>query len=467
MGIHQYKVIRWLAASAFDIIRHLEHSVVLVQRGGGGEFEGSGAQCGTPPAAPRALAFRLCQASGWSPRVVRCASVLPKRMISAIGSGRQSSLQQLQRRFDRLRQLQQRICQPCANSFEAYGTKYFLPLPPQNARGFKDTPHRSLEYLAGFFDGDGCALSTLPRNTVRLEVEQSDLNAKVLLFLRNILGGGLYRKSFARTGLQRSVVRWQATGTGAEHAATILGAVPSCKQAQLKIVGSWPRDKAERQQASRKLKQLKQTPPSTAACPSWAFLAGFFDADGCIQVVPSGFLRLCVTQKFDSVLLAIKEFLTACGFHSGLYVGKSCSVLAVSKTEDCKSILLRLLSAGLRVKREAARTALRLSAGNGHEIRQELHGLVGHGGRYQRLTMSGVGRAQEINRLRSRLSSAAGRDRCDIALQLEHLLYAHKLESARERSVQIRADVRALLQHAEVGRKFRKSAAVDTLCACI
>ena len=199
-------------------------------------------------------------------------------MSSTATSSTQLSLQQLQRRFDRLRQLQRRIRQPPAHSFEAYGRTYLLPLAARGTR-LRKVPLHSLEYLAGFFNGDGCAYSAGSGQRVRLEIEQSIANVKVLLLFRSVFGGGIY-SGRDTAGLQRSLIRWRTAGEGAKHAAALLGTVPCCKQPQLKIVSSWPRAMSEMQHAAARLKLLKQTPPSTSACVSWTFLAGFFDAEG-------------------------------------------------------------------------------------------------------------------------------------------------------------------------------------------
>ena len=363
---------------------------------------------------------------------------------------RQLSLEQLQHRFYRLRRLLNRIRLPPTDTFVAYGKTYSLPMRVEGTTACRHVPTRSLEYLAGFFDGDGCATSGRSNSSGRLQVHQSLTNAKVLLFFQNMLGGGIYTARSRGAGLQRPTVRWELSGAGAAHAAALLSTVSSCKQSQLKIVSSWPQCPLERRQSARNLQLLKKLPPSLATCPSWAFLAGFFDAEGCIGVRPPASIRLTLAQKHDPALHSIKKFLAARGFDSSLYKGQSASCLVISRTAASREILRQLLFAGLRGKRESARTALRLSSDNFHELREQLQGLVGNQARYQRLTRSGTERALEIRRIRRRLEHAKPNKKPEIGSWLASLQRAHEMASARERYFQVRADARALLQHMKI-----------------
>ena len=276
------------------------------------------------------------------------------QMHAAI-SAKQLSLQQLQRRFEKLRSLQSRIGVPPADQFEAYEKSYLLPLKARDAQLRSGIPQHALEYLSGFFDGDGCASNS--KGFCRLIITQSVKNAKVLLFFRNLLGGGIYAggKSF---GSRRTSVRWEISGARAMYAAAILGTVPSCKQIQLQIVSSWSSQRSMRLQAGADLRALKLLPPRISSCPSWAFLAGFFDAEGCIEVRHPGYLRLRLSQKYVPVLDAVRDFLITRGFGCTINEYRNYTILAVNSTEPSREVLRNLLRAGLRVKREAARTAL-------------------------------------------------------------------------------------------------------------
>ena len=356
---------------------------------------------------------------------------------------KQLSLQQLQRRFEKLRSLQSRIGVPPADQFEAYEKSYLLPLKARDAQLRSGIPQHALEYLSGFFDGDGCASNS--KGCCRLTITQSIKNAKVLLFFRNLLGGGIYAggRSF---GSRRTSVRWEISGARAIHAAAILGSVPSCKQTQLQIVSAWSSQKSVRLQAGTDLRAQKLLPPRISSCPSWAFLAGFFDAEGCIEVQPHGYLRLRMSQKYVPVLHAVRDFLITRGFGCTINEYWSHAILDVNRTEVCREVLRNLLRAGLRVKREAARTALQMSAGNFHEVRAQVHALVGNQARYSRLTVSGVQRAYQIRFTQSRLRSAVGAERAEITSHLAKLQDAHGLQCALERYLLVRADIKRLLQ---------------------
>ena len=191
--------------------------------------------------------------------------------LPAAGSYRRLSLEQLQHRFNRLRQLQSQIKIPAADYFEACGQRYQLPLSAVKASC--SLPRHTLEYLTGFFDGDGCV--TASGSDAVLAITQSSTKPEVLLFYRNTLGGGIYTSHGAK-GLSKSRLVWRAHGARAQIAAEILGSVPSCKREQLLLVGNWPSNHVMRIRAAAQLSALKQVPPSAAGCPSWAYLAGFF-----------------------------------------------------------------------------------------------------------------------------------------------------------------------------------------------
>ncbi|CAE7159090.1 USP, partial [Symbiodinium pilosum] len=180
-----------------------------------------------------------------------------------------------------VRQLQGRIIAPTCSQFEAYGKMYFLPLRVQNAQLRCEMPQHAVEYLAGFFDGDGCA--DYSNKGARLAIVQSVANAKVLLFYRNVFGGAIYTSGAAR-GVSQPLLKWEITGDRAAHAATVLGSLPTCKQPQLRIMSSWPSQSTAPLEAVTDLRLLKHLSPMTSSCPSWAFLAGFFDAEGCIHL---------------------------------------------------------------------------------------------------------------------------------------------------------------------------------------
>ena len=360
---------------------------------------------------------------------------------------RELTLQQLQSRFNRLRQLQQRLCLPATDHIEAFGRTYHLPLPAANAKPCRYVPQHTVEYLAGFFDGDGCVQSShgsADNPATGLTITQTESSSQVLLFFRNVLGGSVRRQSHTR-GLQRPTLQWELFGRKVQDAAALLHSSSSCKQLQLAIASSWPKDQAARVACAAKLKQLKREPPLAAICPSWRYLAGFFDAEGCIILTQPSSLRLEIKQKFPHVLYAIQSFLSEHGFSCAVHSRPSCSLLAMYATSDCKSVLAKLVVSGLRVKRSAARLASQLCVQNFRAVRSSLQQTVGNQARYQRLTVAGLERAQQIQQMRYCLWRSTGLRSDQLKSHLRALQEEHELKREQERYVLIRSDIRSLL----------------------
>ena len=358
--------------------------------------------------------------------------------------GRQLTLQQLQRRFHRLRQLQNRLHLPPVDHFESFGKRYCLPMLASQAKPCKHVPRSTLEYMGGFFDGDGCVSASQKLGSrhvwIKLAISQAESGSASLLLFRNVLGGSICRSS-GTNGARNPVLRWEVCAENALKAAALLRSACSCKQPQLEIASCFPTRPQERAEAAATLKDLKQEAPPTAICPSWRYLAGFFDAEGSITLTPPAYLQLSMYQKFPPVLHAVQAFLAKHGVGCSVRVSPRGSVLTISRTEVCKGVLAELVFAGLRVKREAARLALQLSSNNFFEVRNDLRKMVGNQARYQRLTSAGLERASEIIRLRR----LAGSQHSELDSQLLLLQEDHKLKSAQERLLLVRSDIRRLL----------------------
>ena len=356
------------------------------------------------------------------------------------------TLQQLQRRFSRLRQFQSRLHLPAAHYFDILGRRYRLPLRAAYAHPCRHVPSRTLDYLAGFFDGDGCVTISSSRNAIKLKVGQTESSSRVLLLFRNMFGGSVTRQRHT-LGLRRPMLQWEVTGSGAERAAALLGTRSSCKRPQLMIACAWTQSSGSRSEAAMTLKVLKQEAPPNAHCPSWQYLAGLFDAEGCIRLVQPASLQLEIGQKFPEVLHAVQAFLAKHAAPSSVYLSnRPCSLLRIGATEVSRRVLSNLLSAGLRVKREAARTAVQLCRQNFHQVRRHLQTLVGNQARYQRLSPAGLERALEIKRLRDRLARNGLQD-TELEVQLLALRGDHAWKSAQERLLLVRTDIRSQLMH--------------------
>ena len=358
---------------------------------------------------------------------------------------RPASLQQLQRRFDRLRQLQNRLCLPAAGHIDVFSRRYCLPLSAEHAQPCKQVPPRVLNYLAGFFDGDGC-VTTVGELGIRLQVSQTESNGAVLLLFRNIFGGSITREHHAR-GLCRPSVQWYVVGRTGRQASALLSSSTSCKRPQLAIASLWPQERSLRAEAAGRMKLLKQKAPEEASCPSWQYLAGFFDAEGCITVGPRAYVRLDIKQKFLPALHAIQSFLAHNGIGCEVYERQPHNALVVCKTEASKLVLAKLVHSGLRVKREAARLALQTCSGNFIKVRSDIQKMVGNQGRYRRLSTDGLDRSNEIRRMQDRLRYRylKGKHHSQLESQLLVLQADHKLKCAQERLLQIRSDIRSFI----------------------
>lgn len=110
------------------------------------------------------------------------------------GSVTSSGLERLQRLCRRLEQLQRRVKCPRPESFTVGNETFQIPVrtvsPPA------EPPKREeLEYLVGFFDGDGCITLNKSNGHMSLQVDQNIDSARVLLRYHRALGGGIFRLS--------------------------------------------------------------------------------------------------------------------------------------------------------------------------------------------------------------------------------------------------------------------------------
>ena len=331
--------------------------------------------------------------------------------FSLLNRGTATNLDRWQRRCDRLTQLQRKIHFPPLQAITVDGGTYQLPL--STAEPERLPSQEELEYVAGFFDGDGCVAFNASSGKVEMKIDQAVDSAGILLHFRSLLGGGVYRGTSAR-GAASAAVSWSVCGAKMTAAAATLSKVPSMKQAQLLIAARAsvvPR--SDRARVGKELKMLKQPQhqPDGASQCSWPYFAGFFDAEGCISVrPPCAGLQLKLTQVNPCMPLELLRFL-----HDNqlprwrLYHYASHSALVCTNLMECKQTLKLLLENCLLVKRKQAELALSLTGENHLEIREAISSLNGWQGRYKRLDTEGITRAQEIKRLQQRLRQLGGR----------------------------------------------------------
>lgn len=296
-----------------------------------------------------------------------------------------------QRRRDRLTAVMKRLEFPRLESFVIDGERFPLPLSSVDAP--KGLPRKDeLEYLVGFFDGDGCVTLDARRKRMTLQLAQRATSAKVLLRFRAGFGGGIYAACSA-TGFCEATLKWQIGGAKMRQAAQLMASVPAMKQAQLSIAaGNQDCTRSRLNGVAEKLKMLKRRDhiPTSMSC-SWPYFAGFFDAEGSVQVAASYVgLRLQVGQVNGHVLQSLLELLHQNGLTRWrLHHGCDASILWCKHRETCNQTLQNLLAHGLSVKSRQADLALTLTQRNHMEIRDAVSSLGGRQGRYRRLDHDG------------------------------------------------------------------------------
>ncbi|CAJ1335566.1 unnamed protein product [Effrenium voratum] len=102
------------------------------------------------------------------------------------------------------------------------GHEYELPLSREEPQPRPAAEH-TLQYLSGFFDGDGCVTPRSDLRSCSLSVGQVAANAEILVRFRDAFGGAICRQKDGR-GLQRPMVRWDAYGAEGKQAARFFDA---------------------------------------------------------------------------------------------------------------------------------------------------------------------------------------------------------------------------------------------------
>lgn len=353
-----------------------------------------------------------------------------------------TDLAKWQRRCNRLMQLQGRISYPPLKSITVGDETYQLPLKAVDSAPQKPT-QEELEYMAGFFDGDGCVAIVRKTGQISLKITQNVDSAGVLLFFRGRLGGGIRVQSH-RTGKHKACLIWQLYGSKLRHAAGLLGQVPSMKQAQL-VIGANIVAKAHQVEVVEQLAQFKQKNhrPNRLKC-TWPYFAGFFDAEGSVSVDPLH-VRVClqVGQVNPFVLDHLLLFLHQNGFESWrLYHSDQYSTLCCSETTASKQTLDMLLRNGLIVKKKQAELALSLTHDNYREVRKAIMGLNGWQMRYNRLDEEGSHRAKEIKGLHNKKGRLSCTEKIQLQGKMQDLQAEHVFQKLVSKCLLLRKDIR-------------------------
>jgi len=356
------------------------------------------------------------------------------------------TLQQIQRRIGALKRLQSSLLWPPLSEFEAFGRKYPLPVracQPQIA----EVAVERLKYLAGFLDGDGWVGSS--KMSPAVSVQLSARSAEVLVLFRDAFGGGVANGQQGK-GLKRPSLKWQLARKGACSLAESLVDYTVVKRVHLKLVANWPSERQQRNLAAQALSDLNHVnSPDTAdesVNLSWAWLAGFVDAEGCIGIRP--YRHACtfaISQKHKRVLERIRKFLEGNGFKSAKvgFDGRSAYRLGVSTQREQLALVECLLQNGLLLKRNQAETALKVEDLNHTELRNRMAADAGNQKRYSRLDSDGCQRAREIALLSERIRKST-KDMSKLK-KLQVLREEHEFQNSITVYNTLRSDTKVLI----------------------
>ena len=252
------------------------------------------------------------------------------------------------------------------------------------------TPLKEIEYeispfyLSGFFDGDGSICIT---QGLSLQIQITQCVKTILIKLQNIFGGSLYSAE-ARNENQRKQHSLRICGRECEKILKYLDVGCIMKWDQIQIgkkfinlnnLQNLEEKKVEYREKMRKLnKSYKKTHDKQYSKINWEYIAGLFDAEGCIflkkkRKIKGGFRYLLsyikITQKNDYRLLeVIRDFIG-----HGTTRDKVCW-----KTEriDFAKFDLRKMLPLLHVKELQARKCIELLESDDEVLRGELYDQI-------------------------------------------------------------------------------------------
>ena len=361
---------------------------------------------------------------------------------SSSAAEQQDPLLVVQSKNRRLRAFLQTLHWPRLKHFEANGKDFDLPIrcqrePVGASRPTPATP--LLQYLAGFFDGDGCVSHTSDLSGCYLSVSQSFDQAAVLILFFDAFGGSIVRNKDGR-GLQKPTLRWTVYGGKACWAASLLSLYSVAKQKQLLLAAQWPDATWRKEGLKAELVALKQYDSAVPQPCSWQYFSGFFDAEGCISMKGRSALELQVHQKFPTVLRCLHVFLVdrIGGYAHMLESGHGASILGIFSTAACKQMLKAMLEAGLLCKAPQAELSVRMNALNAAQVRAELVTMTGNQKFGKALDEVGQERARHIKSLQRSVGRTRHRGDLQAAtaklaqvkeLKQEHLLFNARLEN--------------------------------------
>ena len=354
-------------------------------------------------------------------------------------------LEEVNRKNVQLRLLLKSTPWPRLQDFKLQEAVYTLPHSGRKQLvGMSVVEASKLQYLAGFFDGDGHVGCEATLSGPYLHVSQSFDKPAILMLFCDVFGGSIVVESQG-FGLRKPSLAWRVHGSMARRGAKLLVAHSIGKRKQLQVAAAWPEGKFCREDAKAQLQELKKYDSAVPSACTWEYCTGLFDADGHIQQ-QSGttVLGLHVIQKFDTMLESVRAF-----WASALNVvprickerTRSCFRLSMFGTDSCKQGLREMLQAGLLCKAEQAELAIGLTNENAAEVRAQLGQMTGNQQFGKRLDEAGLHRFHRISALqrqfwyrrrKGKLHDAAAR-----LEEIEMLKSEHNLLNARHENEQL------------------------------
>ena len=162
----------------------------------------------------------------------------------------------------------------------------------------------SLEYIGGFFDGDGCIRVNSQGTSLCMEINQAEKGWEVFDILLEELGGKLYMATSKPHHQKKKL--WRIQGVHATSIALQLEVVSHLKRDQLALGSQFTKENSR--QICQQLKTLKATPhPAIHVVPTLPYFAGFFDADGCVVLTKKGLVAAQVGQKHRAICDALQK----------------------------------------------------------------------------------------------------------------------------------------------------------------
>ena len=166
---------------------------------------------------------------------------------------------------------------PRLRHLQVGGVCYQLPLSSRRvdmSSLLPNCPKADLQYLAGFFDGDGCVSVETKLSGCTLSVCQSVCGQEVLLAFLRVFGGTIRVLSHGK-GCTRPALNWEIHGNNASLAAQLLQEHCTVKKEQLCIAATWPSNTLDRIHCSSRLAKLKPLPSCMPKALSWSYVTGF------------------------------------------------------------------------------------------------------------------------------------------------------------------------------------------------